>query len=41
MWKDHKQLNRISESIAGWHIGKYTKTPYYISYNPAVDVANI
>ena len=40
MWKDHKQLNRISESIAGWHIGKYTKTPYYIRYNPAVDVTN-
>lgn len=40
MWKDHKQLNRISESIAGWHIGKYTNTPYYIKYNPAVDFAN-
>ena len=40
MWKDHKQLNRISESIAGWHIGKYTNTSYYIKYNPAVDFAN-
>lgn len=34
MWKDHKTLNRIDESIAGWYDCKsYRCEPYYIRYN--------
>lgn len=41
MWNDHKTLNRINESIAGWHTDNcYRSEPYYIRYNPNVEIRN-
>lgn len=34
MWSSYKKLNRIEESIAGWHLGNRHKSiPHYVRGN--------